>query len=118
MSAWVPSKARGFGPDPEHPQLRQRPLSPAEQRARWEVRAAQWRARELAEHVFGSVTAMGMTGIRGAGPLRGLLRLDVPFSDLETHLEREARFLSAVHADPLLTDVPLVFVIGPAVAGA
>jgi hypothetical protein len=114
VSAWIPGNARGEGPDPEHPQLRQRPLSPAEQRARWEVRAAQWRARELAENVFGSVSAMGLMGIRRQGPLRGLLRLDVPFADLEIHREREARFLAAVREDPLLADVPLVFLIGPA----
>ncbi len=112
MNAFAPS-AFGPDPDPDHPQLRQRPLSPAEQRARWEVRAAQWRARELAEHAFGSVSSMGLTGIRGDGPLRGLLRLDVPFSDLELHRRREAVFLEAAHADPVLSVVPLVFVIAP-----
>lgn len=113
MSAFVPASPAGARPEPDHPKLRQRPFSPDEQRARWEVRAAQWRARELAEHVFGSVSAMGLTGIRGQGALRGLLRLDVPFDDLDVHRAREARFLDAVAHDPLLSDVPLVFVIGP-----
>ncbi len=72
----------------------------------------------MAEDVFGSVASMGLVGMRRTGPLRGLLRLDVPFSDLELHREREARFLRAVSEDPLLTGVPLVFVIGPAPAGA
>ena len=113
MSAFLPSGAYGPPPDPDHPSLRQRPLSPAEQRARWAVRAAQWRARELAEHVFGSVSSMGLTGLRGEGPLRGLLRLDVPITALAAHRVREARFLDAVHADPVLSLVPLVFVIAP-----
>jgi hypothetical protein len=113
MSAFIPSSAFGQGTDPDHPKLKQRPASPDEQRARWEVRAAQWRARELAEYVWGSVSVTGLTGIRSAGPMRGLLRLDVPFGDLDAHLEREARFLDAVARDPLLADVPLVYVIGP-----
>jgi hypothetical protein len=113
MTAFVPTGSFGPEPEPEHPQLRQRPLSPAEQRARWAVRAAQWRAREIAEHVFGSVSSMGLTGIRGQGPMRGLLRLDVPFADLEAHRRREGRFMDAVRADPLLALVPLVFVISP-----
>jgi hypothetical protein len=113
MSAFAPSNAFMPDPDPDHPQLRQRPRSPDEQRARWEVRAAQWRAHELAEHIFGSVSSTGLSGIRGEGPFRGLMRLEVPFSDLGAHREREARFLSAVGEDPLLAGVPLVFVIGP-----
>ena len=113
MNAFFPSQAAGPGPELDHPKLHQRPSSPEEQRARWEVRAAQWRAREIAEHVWGSVTSMGLTGIRGDGPLRGMLRLDVPFVDLERHLARETCFLEAVARDPLLAHVPLVYVIGP-----
>ena len=113
MSAFFPSQAFGPGPELEHPKLHQRPTSPEEERARWEVRAAQWRAREIAEHVWGSVSSMGLTGIRGAGPLRGMLRLDVPFEDLQAHRVRESRFLDAVSRDPLLSDVALVYVIGP-----
>jgi hypothetical protein len=113
VSAFFPSRTSGAGPELEHPKLHQRPTSPDEQRARWEVRAAQWRARAIAEHVWGSVSAMGLTGIRGAGPLRGMLRLDVPFADLEGHRACESRFLDAVSRDPLLSEVPLVYVIGP-----
>jgi len=113
VTSFLPSDPAGHGADPDHPTLRQRPLSPAEMRARWEVRAAQWRAHELAELVFGSVTSMGLSGIRGDGRLRGLLRLDVPFDDLEAHRERESRFLSAVETDPVLSGVRLVYVIGP-----
>ena len=88
-------------------------MSPAQRRARWEVRAAQWRARELAELVFGGVSRMGLSGLRGAGAMRGLLRLDVPFEDLHVHRASEARFMAAVEMDPLLANVPLVYVIGP-----
>ncbi len=47
------------------------------------------------------------------GDMRGLLRLEVPFDDLEVHRAREARFMAAVSMDPLLSTVPLVYVIGP-----
>ncbi|MDH3271496.1 MAG: hypothetical protein OEN56_09205 [Gemmatimonadota bacterium] len=112
MTAFLPRRP-GSGVEQDHPRLHQKPLSPAEQRARWEVRAAQWRARALAEAVFGRVGDMGLTGIRGKGPLRGLLRLDVPFEGLELHRARESRFLAAVESDPLLASVPLVYVFGP-----
>jgi len=45
--------------------------------------------------------------------MRGLLRLDVPFDDLTKHRDREARFMAAVSIDPLLSAVPLLYVIGP-----
>jgi hypothetical protein len=112
MSAFLPSRPPGADPDRDAPRLQQRPLTPAERRARWEVRAAQWRARELAERVFGDVSAMGVTGIRADGPLRGLMRLDVPFEDLDDHRAREERFLAAVESDPLLASVRLVYVFG------
>jgi hypothetical protein len=110
----LPEPAAGGGlPEPEHPRLIQRPWSVAEQRARWEVRAAQWRARELAEVCFGDVSESSLTSLRPTGPLRGLLRLHVPFSDLGAHREREARFLAAVDSDPILTRIRLVYVIAP-----
>lgn len=117
MTPFLPRISGGPGPEPDHPQLHQRPLSRAEVRGRWEVRAAQWRARELAESVFGDVADMGLTGIRTSGPFRGLLRLHVAFDDLAAHRDREARFLAAVGADPLLSSVPLVYVVGPHVDG-
>lgn len=108
-----PLGSHGGAPDHEHPRLLQRPLSPAERRARWEVRAAQWRARELAELVFGEVASSSLIGLRPHGPLRGLLELEVPFEGLETHREREARFMAAAQVDPVLARVPLVFVFAP-----
>lgn len=116
MSELIPSPARGHGPEADHPRLQQRPLDEAERRARWEVRAAQWRALELAEDVFGAVSESALVSARPYGRLRGLLTLSVPFMGLELHREREARFLAAVSIDPLLTRVPLVYVLGPSTA--
>lgn len=113
MSAFLPRIAEGALPEPEHTRLQVHPLSLAERRARWEVRAAQWRARELAETVFGGVGEAVLTGLRSGGTLRGLLNLEVPFTDLASHRVREARFLAAVAADPVLSRVRLVYVIGP-----
>ena len=113
MSAFLPAHYGQGDGDPEHPRLQQEPASPAEQRARWEVRAAQWRAHELAHVVFGAVSDVGMISMRRGGDMRGLLRLEVPFDDLEAHRAREARFMAAVSMDPLLSTVPLVYVIGP-----
>lgn len=100
-------------PEPDHPRLLQRPHSLVERRARWEVRAAQWRARELAEVVFGDVTDTSLLSLRPHGPLRGLLQLDVPFEDVEAHRAREARFMAAVEADPVLARIRLVYVLAP-----
>ena len=113
MSAFISGYAEQNESSRDNPVLRQEPYSPSEQRKRWEVRAAQWRARELAQLVFGDVSDMGLSGIRVGGEMRGLLRLDVPFDDLCKHHDREARFMAAVLNDPLLSAVPLLYVIGP-----
>ena len=113
MSAFISGYAEQNESSRDNPVLRQEPYSPSEQRKRWEVRAAQWRARELAQLVFGDVSDMGLSGIRGGGEMRGLLRLDVPFDDLCKHHDREARFMAAVLTDPVLSAVPLLYVIGP-----
>lgn len=103
----------GGVPEPDHPRLQQRPHTLAERRARWEARAAQWRAREIAEIVFGSVRGSSLVSLRPRGPLRGLLQLEVPFEALDSHREREARFMAAVETDPVLASVRLVYVIAP-----
>ena len=84
-----------------------------EESERWEARAAQWRARALVEAVFeGDVVArLAEQGVRG------LLHLDVPFHDLADHRARKRVFLVAVDRDPLMTRVPLVFVLGPSLVG-
>ena len=113
MSAFLPERGRGAPIDAEHPRLLQDAPDREERRARWAVRAAQWRARELAQAVFGDVTESTLRAPRVDGAARGLLVLGVPFRDLETHREREARFMAAAHADPVLSQVPLVYVFGP-----
>lgn len=117
MSAFLPARSAGAGPEADHPVLRQRPLTSAEARSRWEVRAAQWRAVELAELIFGSVTGIGVSGFRSDGPIRGMMRMAVPFSELQAHQARQARFLAAADADPILSRVPFIYVIGPDVEG-
>ena len=114
MSAFLPRLARPEGSPDSHPVLLQRPSSPAEQKARWEVRAAQWRAREIAEAVFGRVAAAELTGMRAGGSLRGLLRLDVTIRCLDRHRDLEGIFMAAVASDPILAQVPLVYVFGHA----
>ena len=82
-----------------------------DERERFEVRAAQWRARALAELVFGGEVEARVTG-RGRGPFRGLLHLDVPFGGLAEHRAREAVFMSAASRDPVLSRVELLSVFG------
>ena len=67
MSGFISGFAEQNESSRDNPVLRQEPYSPSEQRKRWEVRAAQWRARELAQLVFGDVSDMGLSGIRGGG---------------------------------------------------
>jgi hypothetical protein len=88
-------------------------LAAVQRRERWEARAAQWRARELAEAVFGGEVRARLVGPTPGG-FRGLLHLDVPFDGLAEHREREARFVAAATVDPVLARVPLVFVFGAA----
>lgn len=114
MSGLLPGKPTGPAGEAEHPRLIEGDLDRAEVQARWAVRAAQWRARELAEAVFGDGVEARLRGLRTAGPARGLLTLAVPFADLETHRSREARFMAAAYQDPILSKVPLVYVFGPA----
>jgi hypothetical protein len=74
----------------------------------------QWRAQEFGQEAFGPATESSLFAARTSGPLRGLLRMHVPFTDLDLHREREARFLAAAAQDPILTRIPLVYVLGPA----
>jgi len=113
MSTFLPRTAMWEEDNRPYPAQLERSLLQEERIQRWQVRAAQWRARELAEAVFGIGVHMSLVSLRHWGMLRGLLRLDVPFEDLDSHLNREATFMAAVRRDPLLTRVPLVYVIGP-----
>jgi hypothetical protein len=115
MSSLIPMRPGGGGDrsDRPAPHLLQGVRSEAERLGRWEVRAAQWRALELARSVFGAEARGGMIGLRHHGPLRGLMLLDVPFDGIERHRALEARFLAMAASDPLLCRVPLVYVVGP-----
>jgi hypothetical protein len=84
-----------------------------EVRLRWEARSAQWRARELAERVFGGEVATRLVGLTTRSTFRGMLHLQVPFTHLERHRALEACFLAVAARDPVLARVPLVFVLGP-----
>lgn len=114
MSAFLP-ETPGASPSERTPtSLRQRELDAEERRRVLEVRAASWRARELAAAVFGEPVRTVLRARPRPEPPRGLLRIDVPFEELAEHRDRERAFLAAVHADPLLSEVPLVYVVGPA----
>lgn len=114
MSGILPLRPSGGDEDAGLPEPRlQGILSEAERAARWEVRAAQWRALELAGAAFGPGVRGTLLGLRPRGNLRGLLKLEVPFADLDAHRRREAAFLGMVGTDPLMARVSLVFVVGP-----
>ena len=102
MSAFLPEAFHGATPEPDHPRLQQQPGARAEQRARWEVRAAQWRARELAEAVFGRVGRTAVMGMRPEGAVRGMMELAIPLGTLEAHREREVLFMALAARDPIL----------------
>ena len=114
MSALLPLRPDGRHDRADRPDTSLLELITEERRVgRWEVRAAEWRALELARAAFGPDVRARLLGMRHRGSLRGLLKLDVPFTDLDRHREREAAFLGMVGADPVMTRVPLVFVVGP-----
>ena len=115
MSAWLPLRSRHLPDDPEHTTF----VDPTRElevvRRRWEVRSAEWRAVALAEAVFGRPVRASVRGgdPAGRGFFRGLLRLEVPFRELELHRWREEVFRACAARDPVLTRVPLVYVFVP-----
>lgn len=82
-------------------------------RHRWSIRAAQWRALELARVVFGPHAGARLDGVPPRGAFHGMVHLSVPFQDLERHRRLEARFLAFASSDDVLTEVPLVFIFEP-----
>jgi hypothetical protein len=82
-------------------------------RTRWERRAGQWRAVDLAREVFGEGAAGRLEGFPPRGGFKGLVHLEVPFRDMEDHRAREDLFLALASSDPVLERVPLVFVFAP-----
>lgn len=88
-----------------------------ESRYRWMLQSARWRARELAETIFGRAVPSRLEGVRGSGAralaFHGLLRLRVPFGGLEQHRRRERLFTASAAEDPVLSRVPLVYLFDP-----
>lgn len=79
----------------------------------WELRAAQWKARFLAEMAFEGEVDASLAGRPGYPYFRGLLYLSVPFRDLADHEIRQALLLRWAGEDPVLSRVPLIFVFEP-----
>lgn len=79
-------------------------------RFRWSLRAAQWRALEIARAVFGPDAGARLDSYGPGGGFDGLVHLRVPFHGLDDHLSREACFTRLAGADEVLARVPLVFV--------
>jgi hypothetical protein len=77
---------------------------------RWSLRAAQWRALEIARTIFGRGAGVRLGSYGPGGGFHGLVYLRVPFHGLDDHLAREARFTRLAGADELLARVPLVFI--------
>lgn len=115
MNELFPSTGRRPEQDREWPEHVDPGLGLEAYRSRWETRAAQWRALELAESVFGGCVTTRLTGRTPRSTFRGLLHLQVPFAGLERHRALEALFLASAARDPVLARVPFVFVLSPAV---
>lgn len=122
MTGWLPHRPDEAGLDGERTTLFLPDRSRAEQRRAWRVRAAEYRARALAELVFGDDVPTRLTGgsappVPGAegdgGSFQGMISLDVPFVDLDVHRHRERLFRAWAARDPVLSRVPLVFVFRP-----
>ena len=115
MSGIVPRRPWGGEERSDQPDTElQGVRSEAEVLGRWQVRAAQYRALELARDTFGQATRGSMTAVRHQGGIRGLMQLEVPFQDLDAHKAREETFMALASGDPLLTQVPLIYVMGAA----
>lgn len=119
MSELFPRRPTGPEGDPERTEHLDRSRELQEARARWTLGTARWRARELAETIFGGEVSVRLpaasadAGAGGSFPFRGLLHLDVPFRDLEAHRSRERVFLACAGADPVLSRVPFLYVFRP-----
>lgn len=85
----------------------------AEATDRWELRAGEWAALDLARHVFGETAEARLSGWSARAPFRGLLTLRVPFRSLADHRRREQVFLLLAARDPVVSQVPFVYVFEP-----
>lgn len=115
MSPFLPFRPADLPGDPESTSIQDPRRETEQHRLRWEIRAAQWRALEIARSLWGEEVATSLSGYPARGGFHGLLELEVPHGgdfDLETHRELEARFIHIAGLDPLLARVPLVYIFG------
>lgn len=117
MSELFPGPHLPSGDDFENMELVDRSLAEREARSHWMLQTARWRARELAEAIFGEEVPVrvAQTAPSATGPYayRALVKLAVPFRDLEHHRSLERIFTACAAADPVLSGVPLIYVFDP-----
>jgi len=117
MSALFPQAPVPPGGDPETTEYIDHSVSEREARSRWTLQTARWRARDLAEAVFGEDVPVRVEqrapGAAGPYAFRALLRLAVPFRSLEHHRSMERVFTACAADDPVLSLVPLIYVFDP-----
>lgn len=85
----------------------------AEDQARWQLRAAQLSALELAQEIFGPEATTSVLPWGARPPMGGGLTLRVPFRGIDDHRTREALFLALARLDPVLSSAPFLFVFQP-----
>lgn len=103
----------GDEPDGPHPHTLVDPRIQEESwGGRWSREAARWKAVALAEAVFGKGVESDLAATPGRDSFRGFLHLRVPFRDPDDHFHRERVFVWAASMDPVLREVPLLFVFG------
>ncbi len=82
-------------------------------RHHWTLQSALWRARLLADAVFGASCCCDVGAFPRTVAFQGMLELEVPFVDPEQHFRRERLFRSWASRDPVLGQVSLLFVFRP-----
>ncbi len=111
-----------MGPDRESvaargPGWEERRTHREERRDRWELQAGEWQGMALARHVFGAEVEVRLEARHAPHPFRGMLTLRVPFRSLEDHRVREGVFLALVARDPVIRQVPFLYLFEPLPVG-
>lgn len=107
-------------PEPPGPMEPDRPAAPLvereirqERRVSREAGAVRWRAMALAEYVFGGPVAPTILEDRPMLGFHAAVELHVPFRDLDSHLQGEARFAALAAQDEILSRYPALFLFRP-----